>query len=53
MYLLFAGDTYYPYGGINDFKGRYNSLELAKQAAQKFDWAHIVRAEDFIEIWEK
>ena len=44
MFLLFAGDHYYPCGGWEDFRGAYGSLELAKEAAhtQACDWWHIV-----------
>lgn len=52
-YWLFAGKDYYPNGGIEDFKGDFDSVEDAKaafdnaQAAEKIDnrksdWAHIV-----------
>jgi hypothetical protein len=44
MYLLFAGDYYYPCGGWDDFRGAYGSLELAQEAARArvYDWWHIV-----------
>lgn len=49
-YLLFAGDYYYPVGGWNDFKGKFDDLEVAKQAAEEknHDWAHIVNLDDTI-----
>lgn len=32
MYLLFAGDDYYPQGGAEDLKGGFESVEEAKAA---------------------
>lgn len=29
QYLLFAGDHYYPSGGVNDLQGSFNSLDEA------------------------
>lgn len=37
-YLLFAGDEYYPAGGWQDYRGRYNSLNEAIKAAGKLTW---------------
>lgn len=31
MFLVFAGDNYYPEGGWKDFVGSYSKLEEAKQ----------------------
>lgn len=47
MFLLFAGETYYPLGGWEDYRGVYGSLDLARDAASKlegYDWWHIVDA---------
>ena len=49
-YLLFAGAQFYPYGGIEDFKGVFESVDSAKRAADTgdthdFQWAQIVRKE--------
>jgi len=43
MFILFAGDSYYPGGGWRDFKGYFGSLELALEAAANTscDWWHI------------
>lgn len=45
MFLLFAGDQYYPLGGWKDLKGVFATLELAQEAASKiqsqYDWWHI------------
>lgn len=35
MYFLFAWDTYYPSGGLNDYEGAYDSLEKAEEAGKK------------------
>jgi hypothetical protein len=32
-YLLFAGDNYYPSGGLDDLRGDFDTLEEAKLAA--------------------
>jgi hypothetical protein len=39
-YLLFAGDEYYPAGGWQDYKGRFNSF---KEAAQEGDFNAVDR----------
>jgi len=46
-YWLFAGDYYYPSGGISDLIGRSDDQdELLKQAREaKHDWWHIVDSE--------
>lgn len=45
MFFLFAGDRYYPRGGVQDLQGSYETelearAELFK-AARNFDWGHI------------
>lgn len=58
MFLIFAGENYYPEGGWNDFVGVVGTLEEAKhritssiQESQSkncrigFDWMHIVSLE--------
>lgn len=42
--LLFAGSTYYPEGGWDDFVGEFGSVEeaLAAVADALVDWAHVV-----------
>ncbi len=46
-YLLFAGDDYYPQGGINDLVDFFDTVELAKEKAERiveinnYDWYHI------------
>jgi hypothetical protein len=43
-YALFAGDQYYPSGGWEDFIGAYDSIEAARERAQRerYEWFHIV-----------
>lgn len=43
-FLLFGGDTYYPRGGMDDFKGDYDTIDEAKNEAllkRYCDWIHI------------
>ncbi len=47
--MLFYGNEFYPYGGWDDFKGYFDSVEEAKNFTEKeekdssFMWAHIVQ----------
>jgi len=48
-FLLFAGSTYYPSGGWNDYLGDFDSTEAAKDfllsrstSYSSFDWWHIL-----------
>lgn len=53
-YALFAGDQYYPLGGIFDFRGFYDTVEKAAAAGShgsadvhgyfvhEYDWYHVV-----------
>lgn len=47
-YMLFYGSFYYPYGGWEDFKGYFQSMEEAKDYALKAleenccVWIHVV-----------
>jgi len=44
MYYLFAGCTYYPCGGVNDFVGTFDTvLGAVKHMAntEGFDWWHV------------
>lgn len=47
IYLLFAGDNYYPKGGAEDLIGKFDSIEKAISAhdANKYDWANILCVE--------
>jgi hypothetical protein len=42
-FWLFAGDYYYPSGGMDDFKDSFDTLEAAKAAAPcgVLTWAHV------------
>lgn len=50
MFYLFTGNEYYPQGGFNDFKGRFNTLDEALSYKNKllpngdddYSWWHIV-----------
>ena len=44
MYLLFAGDFYYPNGGWDDYIGSFLTIDEAKKRFKEdgFDWGHIV-----------
>jgi hypothetical protein len=51
MYLLFAGDTYYPCGGWNDYRGSFATEEEAINwmvGKREFDWWHIVSGGEII-----
>jgi hypothetical protein len=48
---LFAGDTYYPGGGLKDYRGSYESERAAivdglngKYVGESFDWWEVVEA---------
>lgn len=58
-YLLFAGHTYYPSGGRNDFKGDFDCIQDAVQWIEDekanvkeywghLDWWHVVDGADFM-----
>lgn len=44
MYLLFAGEWYYPAGGIDDYVGTFATVEDAQKAfhVRREDWGQIV-----------
>ena len=45
-YLLFAGEFYYPSGGLHDFIGNFKTIEDAKGRIKDYhDWYHIVDLE--------
>lgn len=50
MFLVFAGQNYYPLGGWDDYQGSFDSIESAKQFADDlndwlYDWAHAINFE--------
>lgn len=55
MYFLFAGEHYYPNGGISDYVDTFDSLEVAKESLDpvKYSWGEIGILEDgkLKEIW--
>lgn len=54
-YMLFAGDDYYPGGGMRDFVGFFNSIDEANVAGKEEDWHQVVDRETLQrvagEIW--
>jgi hypothetical protein len=48
-YWLFCGNHYYPLGGLQDFKGDFDSVEAAyvhfAMLEEKPDWAQILDTE--------
>ncbi len=44
MFYLFAGDDYYPCGGVDDFQGMFEVLDDAIREVPnlRYDWWHIV-----------
>jgi hypothetical protein len=46
MFFLFAGEKFYPNGGMNDYRGAYPTLEEAQKAAAELcdDWYQIAVA---------
>lgn len=48
-YALFAGGIYYPAGGAGDFRGAFETLEEAQQAAEvqtgPHRWWHIAEVD--------
>ena len=47
MFLVFGYDTYYPWGGWNDFQGATETLEEAQDlvATLKYVWTEIIDAD--------
>lgn len=52
---LFAGYDYYPGGGLNDYRGSFETLEAAQATENYGDWAHIVQCTDdgLVEVSER
>ena len=57
MFLLFAGDNYYPEGGWHDFQGAFASIEDAEEYFRhfrtqecRFDWGHIVAGTQIVKV---
>ena len=41
-YWLFAGETYYPSGGMEDLRGKYDTMVEAVKAIKRADWFHVL-----------
>ena len=56
-YLLFAGGQYYPAGGMNDFRGSFDTFDDAKDFilnkitsdGYEYDWGHVLDKEEGVE----
>ena len=56
VYILFAGDNFYPEGGVNDLRGIYQTEQDAVDAAMNCEildrlsidgsWWHVVKMEN-------
>lgn len=57
QYLLFSGQQYYPGGGMSDFIGSFDTIELAKKEIWENryfdDWFQIFDSESMTIIYEK
>jgi|TARA_B100000900_G_C20588892_1_gene720816 hypothetical protein len=46
MYIIYAGDEYYPRGGANDIVGYYDTYDLTLQKFQQivhsYDWIQVL-----------
>lgn len=59
-YLTFIGAIYYPSGGMDDFKGDFDTIEEAQNFIEEkveqqweYTWAHIWDTETRSEVWSK
>jgi len=53
MYMLFSFNTYYPSGGWNDYRARFNTIEEARrEGCERLkhgdDWFQIVDTETLV-----
>lgn len=57
LYLVFAGDFYYPLGGIDDLKASLKNKDEALLTVEEhygsFDWCHVYDCQEQKIIWEK
>lgn len=55
MYTLFAGDSYYPRGGMNDRVGTFETLKEAVKYFEEgdFDWGHVTVGLEVIKTFYK
>lgn len=49
MYLLFAGHRHYPKGGSQDFRGKFESIEKAKQWVK--DNEDAICEDSYVDLW--
>lgn len=49
-YLLFAGEDYYPSGGMEDFRGTFNTIAEAVEWGQQYGWWQVVIHESMTTI---
>lgn len=47
LYAVFAGDDYYPFGGMGDFQGRYDTVNEAIRVGLKHDWYEVMDIRSF------
>ena len=52
-FVLFAGEYYYPLGGMDDCMGKYSTLDEATSTCEGYDWAHILDTQTGIIVWTK
>lgn len=52
-FILFAGDFYYPQGGMDDFVDSENTLKEAKELSEGYEWAHVLDIETGSVVWTK
>jgi hypothetical protein len=54
-YMTFAGEYYYPSGGMNDFRGSFDTLDEAIGfiEALDYDWMHVWDIVENMEVWSK
>jgi len=55
MFLLFAGDDYYPCGGWNDYRGTFTNQKDAVAKGKElvngnYDWWHVVDLDTSAEV---
>jgi hypothetical protein len=53
-FLVFAGDCYYPYGGMDDFQEDFDTMEEAKsfEAKIKLKWKDNWKNFKWTKIWD-
>lgn len=51
-FIVFGGDTYYPSGGMRDFKGAFPSMldAITWAGSQGFDWWQVVDKDENLKI---